>query len=415
LAKLVKFFGPLLVFAFAGGHSSAQALIPVVHTWGDLQNAATLTVMPTPRMYNGQLPPILAPVTFQVGISGNEAASYGGLVLYFIAPDSPEGRSPPEERGLYAVEVEGAAKHAQDASCSIGGYPKDMPSGGTTFYAEAIPFAAAGDYVVKLVKRVTGGADASAPPQILAQVSIQVQDHPQDLWYPFWETENGSGGAPSGENADGTRYATVTVNNPKGGTAIPKPPYPRVFAQLPAPGQALPVLFPDPTDPSHARLKMTDSTLIVNFDEQIEGFFPDDNFLTRWWINGQPVVLDPKAQRPMQARALGAHIEFPQPQITKVSFRDFAPLALEGALVWFTKEVHFDLQFQPDWLGVKKGDRVGVQLLFCPHRFVDTSEVADLAQAQEFLGHEAPPPASFSELSNRIEFIYSGDPKHPQQ
>ncbi len=86
-----------------------------------------------------------------------------------------------------------------------------------------------------------------------------------------------------------------------------------------------------------------------------------------------------------------------------------------GAQVWYTQEVHFDLSFKPDWLGAKKGDRVGVQFLYCPDGFTLLR-----MPSPEFTSEAEFPGAvfsrtGFSELSNRIEFTYSGDPKHPQQ
>lgn len=404
-----------MVFALASGHAGAEISLPVVRTWGDLENAPKFTVIPSPWVQEGETPPKLPPVTFQVGIQSNKATSYGGLVLYFLESKGSGALGTPQERGLYFWEVvnDQVKTKAQTANLSDG--PKG--DAGAVFYAESIPFGAAGDYVVKLV-RPFNRPGVPDKPVILAQLKVHVLDHPEDLWFPFWTTSGASGGAPSGQNADGTRYATVSVNNSMGGAAIPKPPEPRSYVQLPATDQRLPVLVPDGSDESHVHLQMLDSALIVKFDPQIEAFFPDDFFLTRWWVNGKQIDLDPALDRPPQARrALG--VQESEPVMKRVVWRQAKemPLLMFGALVWYTNEVHFDLQFLPEWLGVKKGDQVSVQLLFCPNGFKDTGlQNAQLNQAQALDETEIrPAPECFSAMSNRVDFIYSGNPVHPQK
>lgn len=413
--------GLLILLAFTGRQACAQTPIPVVHTWGDLQNAPRITVTPSPRVEKGETPPMLAPVIFQVGIENNEAASYSGLLLYFIAPDSAEADGTPEERGLYGLEIDGGTPplgRFEDRSNVIvylmnhlsillrpplrrfqNGFnvtvPKKIPTSGTTFFAETIPFLSAGDYVVKLVKAAASrsGSDTTADRQVLAQATVHVQDRPQEIWFPFWTTKEWSTGAESGPVPDGSlnaRYALVPVNNPKGGAAIPKVPCPQTYAQLPTPDQPLPSLFSNVTNPPNVQLKMVDATLIVTFDPKIEGFFPDDYFLTRWWVNGTRIDLDPTLARPFQAREL-------------------------AAMDWYTREVHFQLNFLPERLrDLKKGDQVSVQLLYCPGGFETMGRLDD----PHFDSlHDKPdsPPSSFSEISNRVDFTYSGDPQHPQQ
>ncbi len=179
-----------------------------------------------------------------------------------------------------------------------------MPPG-TLFYAQSIPFLSAGDHVVELIKPFAPDAKPEAKKEVLARATIHVRDNPGDFWYPLWTTSDASGGAASGMNADRTRYATESVFNPKGDAAVPNPPRPRWYTEFPAPEQALPGLFPTNAAGSHVQLKMTEATLIMTFDPKIEGFFPDDYFLTRWWVNGKQAPLDPKAERPGQTRMLG--------------------------------------------------------------------------------------------------------------
>jgi hypothetical protein len=242
-----------------------------------------------------------------------------------------------------------------------------------------------------------------------------VRDNPDDLWYPLWTSQEVSGGAPSGRNADGSRYAIESVLNPKGDPAVPNTSRPSWHTEFPASDQALPGLFPTEAAGSQVQLKMNDATLIVTFASKIVGFFPDDYFLTRWWVNGKQVELDPRAQRPGQMRMLS--FEERNPFLQNVGFRPMVqwPSLLMGALDWYTREVHFNLGFKPEWLGAKKGDHIDVQFLYCPHGFIPTrTSVPEFQDGQEFSGTHFSL-TSCSELSNRINFTYSGNPLHPQQ
>jgi len=387
--KLMRtWFRVALLLVLPCGSLTAQVAIPVVHTWGDLQKATKLTVVPfKPGEKKGIKPP--APVTFQVGIESNEAGSYGGLLLYFISPKTADAGNTPEERGLYSLEVY-SKEPLRCAQYAVERFsPEDMTTSGTTFYAETLKFGAVGDYVVRLVQPFDSGHDEKT--KVLAQVSVQVRDRPQELWFPWWDYENNSTDSePQSDSRPAEVYAIEDVVNPQGGAAVPKAPLPRSYSKLPAPSQRLPVLVSNPADHPHVHLKMTDSTLIVTFNQEIEGYFPDDQFLTRWWVNDKRVNLDPKLSPPGKIRSL-------------------------AAAEWFTKEVHFELHFQPERLGLKKGDRVGVQLLFCPDRWETTSGELMAALAEQAAKNVPPIPTSFSETSNRIEFTYSGDPKHPQK
>jgi hypothetical protein len=396
--------GLLIVFALAGVRASAQAPIPVVHTWGDLQNAPKLTVVPVHDDPQKTLPVPTKPVTFQVGFASSETTTGGAAVLYFLGETGSKNPYTPEEWGVYWLQLDGQPwEHGWTYNLTF--QPGYEPSG-TLFYAEAINIPTPGDHVVELVK--TYAEDAK--PVVLARATIHVRDDPDSFWYPLWTTQDMSSGAARSPNTDGTYYAIEPVRNPKGDAAVPSPPRPRWYTGFPAPNIALPGLIPADSSGSQVQLRMTDSTLIVTFDPKIEGFFPDDYFLTRWWVNGKQVALDPKARAPGQSRMLG--MEKPVPTVKEVTFHVLDRLALlnVGAQTWYTQEVHFNLDFKPEWIGAKQGDRVGVQFLYCPNHFIRIQLYAAMMQPESAFSQ-----ASFSEMSNRVEFIYSGDPKHPQR
>lgn len=371
--------------------------IPVVHTWGDLLDAKPITLMPHPSWRQGAK---FSPVTFHIGISGKQASSHGGLLLYFLADGNRDGLDmveSPERFGLYRLVVTGPRNllTLQDAEKVLMVDPKSATKDGHTFYAETIPFReGSGDYVVKLVKPDAPNAPAK-PADIIAQMTVKVEDHPESLWYPFGEDENAYDSAAreqlSKEN-DENSYDIGPVIPATGGAALPKTPHPRWYPQLPARDKSLPCLIPAENTPHQPHLELVHNQLHLKLDQEIVTDFPEDDFLTRWWINGKPVELDPNQMSAQKARAR---------------------LAMQSGKI---KEAIFDLHFAPKSLGAKRGDKISVQLLFCPNGWQESGEMemAKMAQA-EMPSMEVPqlPPETFSQISNRIDFNYSGDPKHP--
>ena len=75
-------------------------------------------------------------------------------------------------------------------------------------------------------------------------------------------------------------------------------------------------------------------------------------------------------------------------------------------------QITFQVEFHPEYLGAKKGDQIGVQLLLCPRG----SEYSGPEQnMQMFNAWAGSPPTqtcvpSEPRLSNRVTFTYTGDP-----
>lgn len=381
--QMREFIGIGLALAFAFTlvtRVDAQVPIPVVHTWGDLQKAPKLTVLPSVK----QNATDSAPITFQVGIQSDKAASYGGLVFYFLELNSHYLRSTPEERGLYSLKVTSKLAVAVQYDPS---QQEAILETGNTFYAETITFEAAGEYSVELFHQNPG----ETRQKLLARAMVQVQDHPQDLWFPWWPREDSSNAANTAEQTGGSDFSLIQVANPPGASAVPRTPGPRSYSKLPPLEQSLPVLVSDLVDNPHVHLTMTDSALIVMVDQPYERSVSDDNFLTHWWVNDKQIELNPTLPTLNQARSL---------------------LASRPGL---KLEIHFQLSFKPERLGAKKGDRIGVQLLFCPDGWLPTNQQSLIYKQAVEEPLPQPAPTCFSETSNRIDFIYSGDPQHPQK
>jgi hypothetical protein len=163
--------------------------------------------------------------------------------------------------------------------------------------------------------------------------------------------------------------------------------------QSPATATPLPQLIPSQPDPG-VRLTLAGNALLVDGSESVSNFCPNESFLTRWWVNDRPFVPDPNAVDPLE------------PMVEDIS-----------GSTWYVKKVRFDLDFRPARLRAHKGDKIGVQLLFRPygcHTCADQSNSTFfVAQLQP---HDRPATAaSLSFPSNRIDFIYSGDPGNIQQ
>lgn len=87
----------------------------------------------------------------------------------------------------------------------------------------------------------------------------------------------------------------------------------------------------------HLRASHTDSFL--TFPAGLHASWPEDYFLVRWWVNDKPVILKTADERP--------------------AFERVGAIRVAEVL---------RLRWKVDWalLGAKSGDRVGVQLLYCP-------------------------------------------------
>jgi hypothetical protein len=416
---------------FAGLPALAQRAIPIVHTWGDLQKAPKLTTVPTSGVKPGEVASKSA--TFQVGVSSDHTTTYGCVLLYFLGSTGSVHPYTPLQWGDYWLRIDGQVWAESDNWLSYASDPNAKVPAGALFCARVMSFTKSGDHILELIKPPdkfaswteseknqwlieTDRADAKSAnkPVVLARATIQVKGEPDSLWFPFWTISDFSGGAASDLNAIGERFAIEQVNNPQGYPCLPGPPRPRWYENFSPADFSLPTLMPQKDSAPQVDLKMTDSTLVVTFPSQIEGFFPDEYFLTRWWVNGKIAELDPKAHPHPQMRALG--FSDSSLRFRFAAFHGMKRITenLLGAQIWYTHEIHFELILKPEWLGAKKGDRIGMQVLFCPSSF-QSFEPSPLDFVEMERYRPVLPPSRFSEISNKIEFTYSGDPLHPQQ
>jgi len=201
-------------------------------------------------------------------------------------------------------------------------------------------------YPIQLLQPVMMAPNAE--PIILAQTKIVVAGQPSNPWTPWGERYsldkigryvNNDPDEPGTTDSSGWRQSIVC--NPAGGIAIPAVPRnAALFAAIPGLSTRLPQLFPDSDKPEiHISLDGNNLSVTLN-QKQAFWSYPQDSFLTRWWVNDKPWIPDPVDRENLHRSEEG-----------------FASLR---------NNVQLHIAFHPDRLHVKKGDKVGLQLLYTP-------------------------------------------------
>jgi hypothetical protein len=373
------------------GEDETIPQIQVTHAWGDLLATPPIAVESDQIIYPA--PPSAVPgqpaqVRVWVGIDQDRPTTNSAVLLYCLVKGVRFYGTSDEDLGPFQVQVKGpGVKMALSLEKRRDALAQDFRDSTFVLFTRSVPLAGPGKYVIRLVQ--TFRPTPSAAPKIVAKIELYVAGNPVLPWSPWASsTEQSQGVYPPGEEG----YLLTVVSNPSGGIAVPKARQdPLTYAEAPNGTAPLPQLIPDQPDPQ-TQLQMTGDTLTVKLPGSYEQFEPQEHFLTRWWVNDEPHLPDPTLNAYEWSNGEGGG----------------AQLAV-GPTVF-----HFGLDFRPERLGAKKGDKIGVQLLFCPERWQFCGDQPKLLQdvLQE---RDTPPPANFSFPSNRIDFIYSGDPKNPQQ
>ena len=232
-------------------------------------------------------------------------------------------------------------------------------------FARTIYLDDPGEHTIDLVQwqKVAG----AVPPKIVASVTVKVAGDPALPWMKWGASEQAEVAETASQSASGIVFASVS--NPAGGIAVPKPPnQPSFFQAAPNGATPLPQLIPDQPD-THTQLQMADNVLIFT-GPKINWLFPQNYFLTRWWINDQPYVPSP-TDAEVSAQAYSGAVPYKDPS-----------------------SVRFNLDFHPERMGVKKGDKVGVQVLNCPNGCLSSGNLAQAMMADAIADSPPPPPIS---------------------
>jgi hypothetical protein len=378
-----------LVFGRAEGDAIPQ--ITVARAWGDLFASQPIAidsgdaVFPDSAGVGASHP---AQVNVWLGIDRDSASSSGAVVLYCASKGvtflSPNGVG----LGPFAVVVHAPKTVARmaDLQKAIQQKRQHQQLHDSTFVlsAHTVTLSGPGEYLIELLQR--SAKDATSPAKIVAQATVEVSADVATPWVPWGEPT--AEAPPALISHWDHQDIAATVSNPSGGNAAPKaPPDPFYYGTAPDNTTPLPQLIPDQPDPQ-SQLTMVGGTLVYT-GKRIHWVFPQDYFLTRWWVNDQPYAL------PLE----------PKSEATCRCFEGMVPATDPASAT-------FQLDFQPDRLGIRRGDKVSVQLLNCPSGYENLpygrNEALDLASGDAEL-----PWTNYSFLSNRVDFVYSGDPKNP--
>jgi hypothetical protein len=133
-------------------------------------------------------------------------------------------------------------------------------------------------------------------------------------------------------------------------------------------GARLPALLPE--EAGGLRLTVDPDTLLLRVEpgQEITSGRPDWHFLARWWVNGKPFF-----PRPV--------LPIPQRGGVKLDFSD--------------EDVAMQLRLDAKKLGARPGDRVELQLLYCPSGWLPV-ENPPRGEQRDVVG--------FPVLTNRVAF-----------
>lgn len=410
MRKLI-FIGFLLLGGWSRGDSGDDSVpqIPVVHTWGDLLKTKPISVESPAVIFPNAKPEDkgqTARVSIQLGLDRDHLASQGGVVLYGLVKGVSFGGTQGSELGPFLAHIR-CPKNEFISLATTCSKPLPFKESSYLLFSRVVPLSRSGKYEIELYlapKRELvrfGGPNQSAvtvanqeqpaqAPKVWAKAQVIVTGEPRLPWSPWGLSKREKMKGPWSRDV---LYTKMTVTNPWGAIAIPEAPKIVVLDNVPPIETPLPVLVPEFPDPG-TNLKLVDSNLIVTTSQAFVVYYPNDHFLTRWWVNGKPWV--PEFE-PKGLEAEGSTVR-----------------SIEGN-IWYLKQVRFDLDFRPERLGVKRGDKIGVQVLFCPGGW-QTGGTSTMYSS--FLGpdpDEVHSLTQFSYPSNRVDFIYSGDPAHFQQ
>lgn len=358
----------------------ATSVIPVVGTWGELLSVEPFwTDLPSVGEKGTNGFPAPNPVRVRLGIDRVLASPGDGVVLYCLV-DSPREQS---------VSIGGPGSLGP-LEVLVGRPDKDAPkivdelmnvAGGTVgrrlLFMKVIPLPEAGTYRI----RVAGWDDMGRGRREQARVSVKATGERAQPWYPW---------APVADTAahgmeNGVQVAVVS--NPKGGPALPtiQGDVAQAVPDPIGPKMSLPLLV-SKTPSDHILLRPEEGGLLADLDDKYDLYHARYLFLTRWWINGLPLVMP------------GEFV--PEPE----SIAD-------GRLVQNAQRIRFKVELDAKRLGVAEGDAVALQVLLCPFGWDYSALMAPRLmppQISKEWKKGAEPPPELTRLFPRADYVVRG-------
>lgn len=316
--------------AHTTGDTARHDAIHVVGTWGGLLS------QPAIELDHG--------VRIRLGIEATEIPRGGGTFVYCLAekfdPNGTRVELPgTEEMGPVHIAIANEGESFPDTKLLLLdprlGPRQEEPTWTILFLHPVIPKSDA-------MCRVRIYDDTG---DVMAEAAVRVTKTPYHRWVPIWNVTPGV----VRRDERGIYYGTL---GPQEGLGIP---IPRGTAfdwtrAIPLRGPAesgkspwssdspLPQL--DPRAPTF-RLSMNGQELSLSAEHPFEfqTFKEHERLLSRWWVNNKPFV--PSRQLTQELQAVFGDVKI-------------------------TKELRFRLELDPEAIGAKKGDKIGLQLRYAP-------------------------------------------------
>jgi hypothetical protein len=289
-------------------------------------------------------------VKVRLGLEADKAPRWSGVLLYCLTEGyrPPEADEGPVPLGPLHVRISVGDVHYAEGTMRWGNRVLDRQEG-SHLYVRSLPVVRVGVYRVRVSDRKG---------RTLAEATLEGTADPFHPWMPW--SFYGLGG-PDGPDAGIALPAWDNIG-------------PVGFVR---PGKVkagdLPTLLPA-SPKAGFRIALDGDELVLRSEEPFVVTHPHYRLLARWWVNGRPFVPEQLTEFPGKV-ARG-------PQSKK-------------------KELRVPLDFDKRRLGAKAGDKVGLQILYCP----DWWDWCLVGMSGGHAGTDVP------WMSNRIDFVSPGPGK----
>lgn len=313
------------------------APIAVVKTWSDLQNRPAIKVPGGP--------------TVRVGIESKSIVRHGGVLVYLLLEGDTwahAGRTgalgplkilvEPEQQRERVKVLEQMGRQVRNA---------EWAGAQQLLFVATVPYEPGGALTVSLL---------SGPERVIAQTKLIPADDEAQPWFAFTGAAHRNGVQLGDE-------AVTDVMPDLNRTVVPEYDGDRPFdwsrkGDPAKPERALPRLSPNdgPTITVTPKRVGESNELIVKFPEQVMTAAIAHNLAARWWVDGEPVVVTLRPEREQQAEQARRFVR--------------------------SDTLRLKLDIPDGSFGNFGGERVEVELLYCPDGVIDTG---DMQRAMEQL------------------------------
>ncbi len=285
-------------------------------------------------------------VTIRLGLEADKLPQWSGGLLYCLA----EGYTPPmsgqSKLPFGPVHAVFSFEKGEGYVGEIGWTTSEKWPKGTYLYVHALPIDRVGNYQVRVIDH---------DGEVLARASVLATSDFFHPWMPWLE----------GIDSPKTPWEGIALPNVRRlyPTATIPPGKPKMGS--------LPTLLPTKETPKLS-LSLEGNEFIIRAESDFTTSRPDYHFLARWWVNDKPYV--PKQGKKLEALGYG--------------------------LVLADKELRLKVEFLPDRLGAKPGDKIGLQLLHseCEWSWCSGTSLGGGGRASRPQGENL-------RISNRIDFV----------